>query len=421
MKEREHKNFISLLLKVAAIVAVASIVVLFFFKTNLFTKTLGWIMNILMPFIYGFAIAYLLNPIASFIERQLGKLPARNGSENKKHRFRMTSIILALLFMFLVLILLVVAVLPSLIQSISSLISQIPDFVKQLKEWLVSMDKWEITHELVTYLEEVIDTFTTEFQDFLQKEILPNLEKYVSGVTTSFMGIFNFIKNFGLGCIVAVYLLASKEKFIAQTRLLFYALVPEKPAIWIENEVRFTDKMFSGFITGKLLDSLIIGCLCYIFMVIADMPYAVLISVVIGVTNIIPFFGPYIGAIPSALLILTVSPMKCLIFIIFIIILQNFDGNILGPAILGDRLGISGIWILFSILLFSSLWGFIGMIIGVPVFAVIYDMIKKAVNYLLHKKGRGNMITEYDAAFPKSPPKEKKKRLRKKKASKEKA
>ena len=157
--------------------------------------------------------------------------------------------------------------------------------------------------------------------------------------------------------------------------------------------------MFSGFIHGKVLDSLIIGVICLIFTLAVRMPYAVLISVIVGVTNIIPFFGPYIGAIPSALLVLTVSPVKCIVFVVFIIVLQQLDGNYIGPRILGDRLGISGIWILFSIMVFSSLLGFVGMLVGVPVFAVIYDLIRRGIYRLLNMRGEEKRIAVYETTY----------------------
>ena len=195
---------------------------------------------------------------------------------------------------------------------------------------------------------------------------------------------------------------------MAQAKLIVYAVFPESAAEWIRKEVHFTDRMFSGFIIGKLVDSLIIGLICFVFMMLFSMPYAMLISVIVGVTNIIPFFGPYLGAIPSLVLILTVSPVKCLIFLAFIILLQQFDGNILGPAILGDRLGLSGFWILFSIMIFSSLWGIVGMLIGVPLFAVIYDIIRSLIRWLLNYREQDSLMKEYENRYPEKPEQAKK-------------
>ena len=182
--------------------------------------------------------------------------------------------------------------------------------------------------------------------------------------------------------------------------MLIYSIFSERWAEKIVEEIRFADRVFSGFIGGKLLDSAIIGIICYIGMLLMNMPYAVLISVIVGVTIIIPFFGPYIGAIPSAVILLTVSPMNCLMFVIFIIILQQVDGNIIGPRILGNSTGLSGIWVLFAILLFGGLFGFVGMIIGVPVFAVIYDILRKLIIKGLQLRKKEGMFREYEAEYP---------------------
>lgn len=206
--------------------------------------------------------------------------------------------------------------------------------------------------------------------------------------------------NLFIGLVVAIYLLYGRRKFKKQGKLLLYSLFKARWADKIVEEIRFADRVFSGFIGGKLLDSAIIGGICYIGMMIMGLPYAILISVIVGVTNIIPFFGPYIGAIPSAIILLTVSPMSCLMFVIFIVILQQVDGNIIGPKILGSSTGLSGIWVLFSILLFGGLFGFVGMIIGVPVFAVIYDLIRQLIIRGLELRSKSKMFDDYQQEYP---------------------
>ncbi|MGX8688856.1 MAG: AI-2E family transporter, partial [bacterium] len=173
--------------------------------------------------------------------------------------------------------------------------------------------------------------------------------------------------------------------------------------------LHFVDRSFSGFISGKIIDSAIIGLLCFAFSMIAGLPYGILVSVIVGITNVIPFFGPYLGAVPSALLILTGSPWKCLIFVVFIIILQQIDGNVIGPMILGDKVGLSSFWILFAILVFGALWGLVGMIVGVPIFAVAYDLITRSVSYGLKKKERTDLLEDYKKAYPPEEKKDKKK------------
>ncbi|MBQ6322854.1 MAG: AI-2E family transporter [Lachnospiraceae bacterium] len=383
------------LLMLSGVLIVGSLIILFFFRTGIYTGALRKTLSILKPFLYGGAIAYLLRPVCSriqhFLERVLAKLFP--GKEIKG--LRTVSILLSLFLLFVIIVMLLMAVLPEVISSISRIIRQLPNAVNRFSAWIETLDHGDMSHEVVVQIQQVTDTLTDRLQNYLQTSVLPNLQTFLTNITTSFMDLFSVVKNFGLGCIIASYLLGGWEKFILQAKLLVYGVFPPKAADWIRKEVHFTDRMFSGFINGKLLDSFIIGILCFLFTMITNMPYAMLISIVVGVTNIIPFFGPYLGAIPSALLLLTVSPTKCLIFLVFIIILQQFDGNVLGPAILGDRLGISGFWILFSIMLFSSLWGLVGMIIGVPVFAVLYDIIRSFLSFCLKKRNREDLLTEY--------------------------
>ncbi len=415
MEKRPFREIRDKLLLLAAATAVVCFVVLLFFRMDVFASGARLIFGLLTPFLCGIAIAYVLRPVCCLIEKWLKHL-----IKNHNGAVRMISILLTLVLMFAVLFLLVIAVLPGLVSSITSLVKSLPAALENFIDWLQTMDKGGISHEIVTQLEMAINTVGDNVEEFLETTVLPNMESLVTEVTSSFMDIVNLLKNFGLGCIVAAYLLGGWEKYMAQAKLLVYGMFPQKAADWIRDEVHFTDKMFSGFILGKILDSTIIGIICFVFTSVTVMPYALLVSVVVGVTNIIPFFGPYIGAIPSALLILSVSPGKCVVFVIFIILLQQLDGNVIGPTILGDRLGIGGIWILFSILIFGSLWGILGMLIGVPVFAVLYDLVRRLILYGLRSRKQEALLTEYQKEFagePAAPKKIKKRKDRKKNAA----
>lgn len=207
------------------------------------------------------------------------------------------------------------------------------------------------------------------------------------------------MKNLLLGLIVSIYLLAGRKRFAAQAKLVLRGIFPTKWADLIEGEIRYADKMFSGFLMGKLLYSAIIGVICFIFTAIVGFQSALLVSVIMGITNIIPFFGPFIGTIPCALLLLLENPIHCLIFVVFIVILQQVDGNIIGPKILGESTGLSSFWVLLAILLFGGLWGFIGMIVGIPLFAIIYDIIRRLILYLLRRNGEQKLIETYSAEF----------------------
>ena len=399
MSPEEKQKIKGNLITLATAAAVLCVILTIFFRTSVIAEGIKDALSILEPFLWGIAIAYLLHPICTITERALTKLERKISKKHHPGLLRTCGIIAAILFLLAAAVLLLVMILPQLVTSISSLISQLPGALESFQKWVSSLDNGGTSHDVIVAVQEAADTLGDKLENFLSTDLLPNLESLVSSVTTSFMSILGVVKNFGLGCIVAAYILGSWEKFISQLSMIVYGLFPKRAADWIKEEAAFTDKMFSGFIHGKLLDSLIIGLICLLFTLVTHMPYAVLISVIVGVTNIIPFFGPYIGAIPSALLILTVSPVKCLVFVIFIILLQQLDGNYIGPAILGDRLGISGIWILFSIMLFSSLLGIVGMLIGVPLFAVIYDLIRKLIYRLLNRRGEGKRITAYETTY----------------------
>ena len=218
--------------------------------------------------------------------------------------------------------------------------------------------------------------------------LLPVIANFVISTTSSVLNII-------IGIIVSIYILIDKEKFIALSKKVTYALCSKERAKFVLNLANKSNMTFSKFIGGKILDSAIIGILTFIILTIFKMPYVLLISVIIGVTNIIPFFGPFIGGIPSAIIILFASPIQALWFIIIIIVIQQIDGNIIGPKILGDSIGISAFWILFSLLVAAKFMGVVGMIIGVPLFAIIYSIIKEVVEDKLRKKGLPVETEEY--------------------------
>ncbi|MBR4163603.1 MAG: AI-2E family transporter [Solobacterium sp.] len=383
----DQKKF---LINVAMATAVICFVILLFFRTSFFVGVFSKLISIIAPFIYGAVIAYLLHPVSTLIEKLLSKLIHGN-----KGMVRMLSVILAVILMFVIIGLLLVAVIPELITSISELVRQLPHAVDQFEKWMDSL-QFPASEETVDSIQSTLDAITKYVQNYLQTSILPQLKNVMTSMTSGFAGFIGVLKNFILGTIISIYLLGSWEKFSFQIKMITYALLPRNIADWIKKEVRLTDEKFSGFIYGKLIDSFIIGVLCFIFVSLTKMPYAMLISIIVGVTNIIPFFGPYLGAIPSAILILTVSPAKCIIFIIFVIILQQVDGNVIGPHILGDRLGLSAFWILFSILFFGAIWGVGGMLVGAPLFAVLYDLARDFILENLHKKNERDILKTYE-------------------------
>jgi predicted PurR-regulated permease PerM len=249
--------------------------------------------------------------------------------------------------------------------------------------------------EYQSYVDSVLNRGAEFIEHWVDTNIIQQVDTIIANITGSIVTVIKGIGNMIIGIVISIYLLYHKETFGAQAKKMVCGVFRPKFANAVVSTVEFVDRSCGGFISGKILDSLIIGVICYISMLILQMPYAALIAVIVGVTNIIPFFGPIIGAIPSAFLIVFISPVKCLIFIIYIIVLQQIDGNIIGPRILGRTVGLSGFWIMFAILFFGSLYGFWGMLLGVPVFSVIYAGIKKLISMLLKKRSMPQDTAEY--------------------------
>lgn len=353
--------------------------------------------TLLLPFIYGFVIAYILNPILRTFDKRI--LPALTKDKLKPSVRRGISILLTYLIATLFLAVFFSFVIPEIVASIAGIAAKFPDYLRGTEVWLTetfqAIEAWGINDanvdKLLKTMVQSFDGWMTEVYTYI-KSALPQMINTTLNTTLYFA---DTIMNLVLGIIISIYLLMSKEKFFAQIKKSLYALFPPKAverSIYIAHKSHIT---FSGFINGKLLDSLIIGILCFIGMWILRMPNIMLISVIVGITNVIPYFGPFFGAIPGAIIILLTDPVKTIWFLIFILALQQFDGNILGPKILGETTGISAFWVIFSIVVFSSLLGVLGMFIGVPLFAVIYTLIREYIDTRLAKKGLPVSTSEY--------------------------
>ena len=277
------------------------------------------------------------------------------------------------------------------LSSVQTLISNSGAYIDNLSQWADGL--FENYPVLDDYLGGFLDNFNTNLGNWIETTLLPRVGSVVTSVTSGVYGVAKSIYNLIIGIIVSIYLLSDKEGFVAAVKRLTYAVFSVETADRLRSGLNFVDRTFMGFLNGKLLDSLIIGIICYIVCSILQMPYTLLVSVIVGVTNIIPFFGPLIGAVPSALIILMVDPTKCLIFIIFVIILQQIDGNIIGPRILGNSTGITGFWVMFSIILGGGLFGFWGLLLGVPVFVVIYSLV---TNLVVKKLRRNDLPWELE-------------------------
>ena len=352
---------------------------------------LGLITKSLAPITYGLILAYLINPLMNWIEHGI-VFPIVAAVARKKNKrvhtiSRMISVIVSWAFTIAVIYALLALVLPEITESIESLIVSLPEYANHAMEW--GGDFIKKNPAIETFLQQSIAGFSSNVRNIASKlnEFLPDIDTLLAGVTSSLYSVVSAILNVLIGVIVSVYVLKDKERFTAQSKKVLYSIMPIEKANNVIALFRMTHDKFGNFITGKIFDSMIIGVICFVVMTIFKMPYPVLISVIVGVTNVIPFFGPFIGAVPSALLILFAKPGDCIGFIIFIILLQQFDGNILGPKILGSSTGISSFWVLFSILVGSGLFGIWGMVCSVPLFAVIYNLVREGCHKSLKKKG----------------------------------
>ena len=359
--------------------------ILFFMALN-YISALGTavktLVKILSPFIWGLVICYLLAPLMRALERgaflPLGRRLYQKSKKSNGERFaRNLSVLVSEIIMLALMAALVYLILPQLYSSLETIVVNSNTYIANVTNWVTKM--LEDYPEIERYASQLLGTVNTNLMDWIQGTVLPELGSLVTNVTTGVYYVLMGVYNLVIGIIVSVYILSNLEGFTASAKRMLYSLFPVETAEKIREGLAFTDRTFMGFINGKLLDSAIIGLICYIVCAILKMPYALLVSVIVGVTNVIPFFGPFIGAVPSAIIILMVSPLKCLIFIVFIIVLQQVDGNIIGPKILGSSIGINGFWVMFSIILGAGLFGFWGMLLGVPVFGVLYTAINSRI------------------------------------------
>ncbi len=381
--EQQFRWGITAFLVVAASVLVAGLLINLG-KIGLFFK---FLISILAPIIYGAVLAYITAPIYNGVYRYM--YLSRTGKIRSSAFYRMLSraaaTVTCLGLVILVAVGLVWLIIPQLYNSISNLVATLPQDLSQT--YRNTMEYLQDYPEIRETVQQYYNTAYSYIMNFLQDHLMPNMQSIVASLGIGIWSVVSWFKNIIIGLIVMLYLLNIKEAMLGESRKLVFALLPENWAARVVQEFTYINKVFGGFIIGKLIDSLIIGVLCFFCLQIMKMPYAMLVSVIVGVTNVIPFFGPFIGAIPSFVLILLSSPIQSLYFLVFILILQQFDGNILGPRVLGNSTGLSSFWVLFSILLFGGLFGFIGMIIGVPLWAVILNFIRRCSRHLLKKKG----------------------------------
>lgn len=407
MKIKLEKKYIQMGLTIF-LSALAILFVVFFIWKNASIKAFFQIFKkALAPVFYGLIIAYILAPILNFIEHKILvplfhkiKIFEPQKDKNRDKHIRFIGVILTLVCVFLFLYIFFSSVIPELIKSVQIISIQYSNYTKNLVVWINRfLEKYP---DLQVMINEVVFSYTSTTDNWINDFVLPNVQKLLPNVGDILVGLssnvikfFGFLWNIVIGLIISIYVLSSKEKFGRNCTRLCYAFLETKNANKFIESVRFTHRTFIGFLSGKVLDSLIIGVITFIVLSIMHMPYAVLISMVVGVTNIIPFFGPWFGAIPSAFILLMVNPRLALYFLIYIVIIQQVDGNLIGPTILSQTTGITTFWIICSITVFSGFFGVVGMIIAVPVTAVIFALFTNITDNLLRKKNLPTSPDEY--------------------------
>ncbi len=380
----------------AFLVVVCCFIVFFLlYRSDAVGDVFSKILSAITPLLYGMVMAYLLCPIYNFtVSRSYGLIST--AKHNFKHDLTIAKIfgtLISIALMIVVIAGVLWMIIPGLFDSIMKVIDALPAAMKTFTQWVdVRFAKLPVAKD---YLDQLSSNITDYAIDFATNTILPHSANMAAAISGTVFGAIGFVFDFVIGMIVCVYILNIKDTLGAQAKKIIVAHFKESTAEEILQGAEYTNKTFGGFISGKIIDSAIIGILCFIIMSIFGWEYSLLISCIIGITNIIPFFGPFIGAIPSALLLLMVNPMHSLYFIILVIILQQFDGNILGPKILGDSTGLDSFWVLFAVLVGGGLFGFLGMVLSIPVFAVIYAYCGRALNRRLTKRGFSTDTLDY--------------------------
>lgn len=364
MRDLTLKNMIILVTYIAGL-----ILCLIYFETIL--GFIGNLIGIIRPFIIGFVLAFIFNiPMKYFIK----KLPI----DNEKIR-KVVSAILSVLVVLVVVFIIIMVVLPQVIENVKMLIDNLPEIFGQIEEWInLFLKEVNVSSDIMVKID--------EFQKGLGQTVLGKLTTWVPSIALGVSHFTTGIVNLFMGFVMAIYMLFSKDKLLRQVKRVSQAFLSEKQYHHANEVARLTSSTFENFLAGQLTESVIIGVLCYIGCIILDIPYASIAAVVIGFTNIIPYFGPIIGAFISSVLILFVSPMKAVIFLIFSTLLQQFESNLIYPHVVGSSVGLSALWVLFAVSAGGGLFGIPGMIFGLPTFSVIYELLRRWTNYRLKQK-----------------------------------
>lgn len=397
MKFHWDKRYLQLGITAFCVIAASMLFYFGIFHMDTLKQGLNTIYTILTPIIYAAAISYILWPIIRFMETSviypLCSWRGWNPSKKIRKIIRMAGVLISLLFFFMIIYGLLSMLVPEILNSITNIVDSFPRYINNIQHWMSNLLK--NYPELEATFNMIFSSVFSKAETWLSNDLLPQINSLVKNFSTSFFSVLIFLKNFLIGAMISIYLLYGKETYIAHGKQILYCIFRPETTNNIIRNLQYVDKTFGGFIVGKILDSIIIGILCYIGTTLLNLPYSLLVSVIVGVTNVIPFFGPYIGAVPSAFLILLVNPVQCIYFVIFILILQQFDGNFLGPKILGGSTGLSSFMVIVAILVGGGLFGIFGMFVGVPACAVICTLCNNMISRRLKKKNLPVDISQY--------------------------
>ena len=395
MREEHDRRYFKWGLTALIVIFISILLVVIFTNLPGFFSLLGAIGKILSPLVSGIVIAFLLNPIVNFVDLRLRPILKKRGmKEGKADKLsRAVALVFAFIFAAFIVYAFFAMLLPQLYESVMNIVDNASTYFNSIETWATNI--LEDNPEIQGYVDKGLEQLRGFFENWVKTTFLSDMSKLVTTVSTSVIAVVKSLTNFIIGLVASIYMLWSKDTFRAQTKKIMVATMRPSAADRLLALGRNAYRIFNGFIIGKLIDSAIIGVLCYIGCEILKMPFTALVATIVGVTNVIPFFGPIIGAVPSAFLILLVDPLKAFYFVIFVIVLQQLDGNVIGPKILGNTVGISGFWVLASITIAASIFGFAGMLLGVPVFALIYVLISDGVNARLRKKQHSTVTEDY--------------------------
>ena len=394
MERDSNRRYFKWGLTALVVIFISILLVVIFTNLPGFFTVLASIGKILSPLISGVVIAFLLNPLVNFVDCRLRPLLQKKlKAQTAKNLSRTAGIVMALIVAGILVYGFFAMLLPQLYESVMSIVDNAGTYFNSIETWATNV--LEDNPDIQGYVDKGLEQLRGFIENWVKTTFLSDMSKLVTTVSTSVIAVVKSLTNFIIGLVASIYMLWSKDTFRAQTKKIMVATMRPSVADRLLALGRNAYRIFNGFIIGKLIDSAIIGVLCYIGCEILKMPFTALVATIVGITNIIPFFGPIIGAVPSAFLILLVDPLKAFYFVIFVIVLQQLDGNVIGPKILGNTVGISGFWVLASITIAASIFGFAGMLLGVPVFALIYVLISDGVNARLRKKQHSTVTEDY--------------------------